>query len=57
MSSKLVRILHKNFIRVVGVLIDDFLFHSPALEDPADFVTQLKATDTVMAVLGACTPE
>ena len=51
-SSELARILHKECIRVAGVLIDDFLFHSPAAEGPEALAAQLELTDEIMKKLG-----
>ena len=51
-SSELARILHNECIRVAGVLIDDFLFHSPASEGPESMQAQLRQADSIMKKLG-----
>ena len=51
-SSELARILHNECIRVIGILIDDFLFHIPASESSKTFQEQLDKTDEIMAELG-----
>ena len=53
-SSELARILHKECIRVIGVLIDDLLFHGPAAAaDGADALQrQLDRADKIMEELG-----
>ena len=51
-SSELARILHHNYIRVAGVLIDDFLFHGPKEDGPEALQKQLDETDKIMTELG-----
>ena len=51
-SSELARILHNECIRVAGVLLDDFLFHSPASEGPETLQRQLDEADEIMSTLG-----
>ena len=51
-SSELARILHKECIRVGGVLIDDLLFHGPASEGHEKLTQQLSLADDLMKKLG-----
>ena len=51
-SSELARILHNECIRVAGVLLDDFLFHSPASDGPEVLQKQLDQADEIMSILG-----
>lgn len=51
-SSELARILHNECIRVIGVLIDDFLFHGPAAEGPEGLQKSLDKADEIMEELG-----
>ena len=51
-SSELAHILHNECIRVIGVLIDDFLFHGPASIGPEGLQEELDRADEIMEELG-----
>ena len=51
-SSELARILHKECIRVIGVIIDDLLFHGPAADGAEALQRQLDKADEIMKELG-----
>ena len=51
-SSELGRILHNECIRVIGILIDDILFHGPAKDGAAALQAQLEEADSIMTSLG-----
>ena len=51
-SSELARILHNECIRVIGVLLDDFLFHGPAAEGAEGLQKNLDKADSIMEELG-----
>jgi hypothetical protein len=51
-SSELARILQQQCIRVIALLIDDFLFLGPASEGPEGLREALKKTDDLMKKLG-----
>ena len=50
-SSELARILQQQCIRVIGLMIDDFLFLGPASEGPEGLSRSLKKADALMTDL------